>query len=347
MSATNSASCAVTTVDPCDDPAWERLSRGPRGSLFTAPPWLRAVRDTYARPLQARITDRGGLAYCELDDVMGARIVSIPYCDFADPIVDDAATWHSLVDPLITPGRPFRMRTLHDQVATTDPRFSLLGEDFWHGVELQVDLDEKWAALGSTARRNVRKARNAGVTVRFDDTSAGVDTFFDLHLATRRAKHGMIAQPRQFFHEIHRHFVVDDAVSIAVAELDGHPIAAIFLLEWNGRAYYKFNASDPAALEARPNDLVMWECIEHAAGRGNDVLDLGLSDADQDGLVRYKRKWASLEGHVRTLVAGPAKTPEATALGPVLGGITSLLTDPDVPAHVAEAAGDLLYPFFA
>ena len=75
---------------------------------------------------------------------------------------------------------------------------------------------------------------------------------------------------------------------------------------------------------------------------GNDVLDLGLSDADQDGLVRYKRKWASLEGHVRTLVAGPAKTPEATALGPVLGGITSLLTDPDVPAHVARSLTFLL-----
>ena len=42
-------------VSPLSDPAWADLMVGPRGSGFGAPPWLRAIFDTYGFDLSARL----------------------------------------------------------------------------------------------------------------------------------------------------------------------------------------------------------------------------------------------------------------------------------------------------
>jgi len=123
-------------------------------------------------------------------------------------------------------------------------------------------------------------------------------------------------------------------------------VAGIFLLEWNGRAYYKFNASDPTSLGLRPNDLLMWECLVRSRERANDLLDLGLSSSSQEGLVRYKRKYATVESPVWTLTAGPHRTPQQAELGPVLHQLTSVLVDERVPLELSERAADALYRYF-
>lgn len=344
---------ALTTVDPCRDAAWADLVAAGNGSVFVSPPWLRAIEATYDLKLQARVRNGVGgepaigMAYCELDDVMGRRIVSTPYCDFSDPVaVEGAPSGAPLLDELLRFDGPVRLRVLESPFPLDDERLTELGSDFWHGVGLQRDLDEIQKSLGSTANRNIRKARNNGVAVRFGSGEADVDAFFALHQKTRRAKHGMLAQPRRFFHEIAAAFAPTDGLHVALAELDGVPIAGIFLLEWNGRAYYKFNASDPEALAVRPNDLLMWESMRWASERGNDLLDLGLSDADQPGLIRYKRKFATAESTVTTYTAGPRRTAQATELGPVFGELTKLLCDERVPLDVAERAGNILYRYF-
>ncbi len=341
-------------VDPTGPGPWADLVDRAGGSLFTSPPWLRAIATTYPHlRLQAHVvSDPSGLPEVGavsgvIDDVLGPRLVSTPYCDFCDPVAVDGATeLDRVVDALLAFDGPVRLRVLEPPPGLDDGRLTETGHDFWHGVGLDREVDEMEQSLGSTARRNVRKARSAGVTVRFASDLAAVDTFFGLHQLTRRAKHGMLAQPRPFFHAIHEEFGPHDGVHVALAEAEGRAVAGIFLLEWGGRAYYKFNASDPADLALRPNDLLMWESMQWAQSRGNQLLDLGLSDADQPGLLRYKRKFATAEGRVRTLVAGPGPTAGAQELRPVLGQLTDLLCDERVPLDVAERAGNLLYRYF-
>ena len=75
----------------------------------------------------------------------------------------------------------------------------------------------------------------------------------------------------------------------------GKPIGGVLYLRWKDTLYYKFNASDPSWLEFRPNDFLVWEGIKMARDQGLRLFDFGLSDYEQEGLVRYKRKYASEE----------------------------------------------------
>jgi CelD/BcsL family acetyltransferase involved in cellulose biosynthesis len=349
------AALAAVVVDPCRDPRWQTLQDNAVGSLFSSPPWLRAIEATYGFPLTATALSVGddddalvaGIVACELDDALGRRIVGAPFCDFCD-LLGPASfeVIEPLLGSLVAAGVPLKLRLLDPPSAATDLGLRAVGDDFWHGVGLERDDDQMWSSLGSTGRRNVKKAMSAGVTVRFDDSKAGVDAFFEMHLGTRRAKHRMLAQPRAFFHRIWEQFVELDGVSVALAEHDGEPVAGIFLLTWNGRTYYKFNASSVAGLAMRPNDLLMWETMRWSRDRGSTLLDLGLSDADQPGLVRYKQKFATVEGRVVTLAGGPDRSPQASELLSALGSVTAALTDERVPGDVAERVSDAIYRYF-
>jgi len=338
-------------IDPTRDVRWDALSRTDGASLFVSPPWLRAIAGTYGFEIEAALLvgdagePRSGIAYCQLDDAMGRRIVSTPFCDFCDPVETGPQDWVPLIRPLLDTGCPVQLRV-------TSPGWEQLPElapasvDRHHRVPLDCEPDHLWLRLDPAARRNVQRARKLGVEVRFDTSPAGLDAFYALHSLTRQVKHGLLAQPRRFFHQIHAEFHPSDAVAVALALLDGQPVAGIVLLEWNGRAYYKFNASDPAALHARPNDLLMWECLVRSRLRGRDALDLGLSSGHQEGLARYKRKFAATETSIWTLLGGPHPAAHHRDLGAALRALTRLLVDARVPPDVREGASDALYRYF-
>ena len=338
-------------VDPTTDWRWEALSRAGGASLFVSPPWLRAIATTYGFCIEARLLVGGtgkpgaGLAYCRLDDAMGERIVSSPFCDFCDPVGVGPSDWPRLIRPLLDSGVPVQLRVTSPGWRQV-PELTPASIDRHHRVALDCEPDLLWRRLDPAARRNVQRARKLGVEVHFDTSPAGLDSFYSLHSLTRQVKHGLLPQPRRFFHEIHAEFRPSDGVAVALAVLDGRPVAGIVLLEWNGRAYYKFNASDPAALYARPNDLLMWECLVRSRLRGRDALDLGLSSGHQEGLARYKRKFAATETSIWTLVAGPRPAARHHELGLALRTVTRLLVDGRVPPDVREGASDALYRYF-
>jgi lipid II:glycine glycyltransferase (peptidoglycan interpeptide bridge formation enzyme) len=210
-------------------------------------------------------------------------------------------------------------------------------------------LDTLWNQLDGSARRAVRKAQQEGVVVRKADSKQDLRDFFLLHMGVRKAKYQMLAQPYRFFENIWQHFVERDRGALLVALRGVEVIAGILFLEWMDGLYYKFNASAPAYLHLRANDLLMWEGIQYAKARGLTHLDFGLSDWDQEGLVRYKRKYASVEksiSFIRSDGADRVATEPEQHLRRLLPQLTNLFTDCNVPNEVTEKAGALLYRYF-
>jgi CelD/BcsL family acetyltransferase involved in cellulose biosynthesis len=125
-------------------------------------------------------------------------------------------------------------------------------------------------------------------------------------------------------------------------------IGCVFFLEWKDILYYKFNASSPEHLEHRPNDLLIWEGIQYAKAKGYTYLDFGLSDWDQEGLVQYKRKFATDEKAISFLRHEPEGMPAQPGqqMRSLLPLLTDLFTDESMPDCVTEKAGELLYRFF-
>ena len=343
----------LRTIDPLNHPAWRDLATTSRASLFASPSWLAAIRDTYGFDIAAHVLldgdrARAGLAFAEIDDFLGVRQSSVPFCDYVDPVVDTDDDWHALVDPLLARGVPLQLRVLNADVPRRDQRFVLADELAWHCTTLERDEEQLFAALSPQARQNVRAATRHGVTVRFGSDLEDVSAFHDLHRRTRKRKYHLLAQPLSFFENIWKQFGPDEGIAVGLAEHEGDVIAGAVYLVWNGVWYYKFGASILERSAVRPNELLGWESLLRAHRRGCTSYDWGVSDLDQPGLVAYKRKFATEERRVSVLRYEPAgyANPVAAEARPVLGELTTLLTREDVPDDVTRRAGEILYRYF-
>jgi CelD/BcsL family acetyltransferase involved in cellulose biosynthesis len=342
----------VAAVDPRTDPRWRELAAGPLGSLFTSPPWIHAVSGAYGLEPTARVlldpagAPTAGLAWTDVHDLRGDRRIALPFCDRADPLVPDRASWETLAAEAMADDVPFRLRCLDGSPAAGDPRFTVTGEAAWHVTCLDRSPAELHAAFRSQTRRNIAKATRAGVEVLLSPDRQAVAEFHRLHVVLRKQKYRLLAQPLEFFDQIWQAFAPDDAIRTALAVVDGRPVAGALYLVWQDVVYYKFGASLAEYLPLRPNDAIHWEVMQWAQGRGCRALDWGLSDLDQPGLVDYKRKWATDEGRIRFLHHGGLPRGRRPDVEETLGAVTELLTDPAVPDAVTARAGATLYRFF-
>mgnify|MGYP000694688979 CR=1 FL=1 len=101
-------------------------------------------------------------------------------------------------------------------------------------------------------------------------------------------------------------------------------------------------------MDARPNDLIVWEGMKYGRDKGHEYLDFGLSDWDQEGLVRYKRKFATDEKTISFLRHSPNGTvsQQTQQMADFLPQLTELFTRESVPDEVTEQAGNILYRYF-
>ncbi len=337
-------------VDPIADPRWRRLE-SPGGSLFTSTAWLAVLRDGYGLSFRSALIGeadepRGGIAWAEIDDVRGHRLTSLPFTDYADPAGSVSADeWAAVVSTLVETGLPLTARLLTAERPDV-PGIRESGRLAWHSAEIDGTESELWANLKSGARQNIRKAQRNDVRVRVGSSASDVAAFRSLHVSLRKTKYRMLAQPTRFFDALVSHFGPDN-LRVILADIDGEVVAGILLLRHGLTAYYKFNASTERGLADRANDLVMWTALLEAQRWGCDRFDFGVSDLDQPGLIRYKRKYASDEAEVSILKHdGIPVRPIGRLAGHVFPLLTRAFTDDRCPDRVTSAAGDRLYRFF-
>lgn len=342
----------VLAIDPRTDARWATLAAGSDGSLFTSPPWIRAICDTYGFTPAARlVTDPAGspiagFGWVPITDFRGDRLVSMPFSDRAEPFVSDLATWAMLAADVLGGNVPLRLRCLDRAVPIADVRLSQIGEAAWHATQVGAPLTDLHRSLSSGARRNIAAAHRNGVIV---ECSTGLDalrTYHRLHVALRKYKYRLLAQPFSLFERIWDEFSVRDGIVTLLARVNGETIAGAVYLVWNDALYYKFGASLAGSLALRPNDALAWAALKWATERGLRQLDWGLSDLDQPGLVAYKRKFASEERRITCLSSVASNAVSDRDAAEPLGELTRVLTDDSVPDNVTELAGSLLYRYF-
>lgn len=343
----------AVTIDPGRHQDWERLIAARDSSVFHSSQWIRAVTATYGFDVKARVLmgDSGpiaGISYATVEGLNGLRVASFPFSDFIDPIASSSGEWNALCSGLLEMGVPLTIRCLRNPIPLNDKRFELMNRARWHAIDLRPEEDAKWEQLAPAARRAIRRSREARVDIDHAQTAEELRAFYELHLKLRKHKYRLLAQPFAFFENLWREFIAADTGTLLLARVNGEIVAGIMFLEWKDTLYYKFNASDPAFSECRPNDGLLWAGIEHGQKRGLRLLDLGLSDWDQEGLVRYKRKYATEERTISFLSHVPDdSSTELSSLGKLMPSLTELLTDDRVPDEVTEQAGSRLYRYFA
>lgn len=343
----------LITVDPCRDPRWLALTERYRSSVFHSPAWMRVLTETYGLKIDAYLlldeagSVRAGLPFCRHCDVKGKRIVMIPFSDYCDPLIGQLDEWNALVARLLQEECSVSIRCLHNHIALSDDHFTVVNRARWHGMDLTSDLDSLWRELPEAAQRAIKKAAQRGVTIHAAQSKDELRQFYQLHLNVRKQKYQMLAQPYSFFENIWHEFVEYNAGQLLLAKYAGEIIAGTFFLAWRDGFYYKFNASAADQLAVRPNDLLIWEGIQVAKARGCSHLDFGLSDWDQEGLNRFKRKFASEEKTIFFLRNDQTyPTDQGRQFMSLLLLLTQLLTQHQVPDEITEQAGEMLYRYF-
>jgi len=325
---------------------------GVQGSLFTSPPWIDAVCGTYGFTPAANIlldwdgAPRAGLAWVPVSDLRGDRLSSLPFSDRAEPLTDDQVDWKALVEGAITDTAALTLRCFDTAVPVSDPRFSQLAAAAWHGTPLDGGVEAIHQRLSQHARRNIGIAERLGVRIEARTDCDAVRRFHGLHVSLRKRKYRLLAQPVELFEHIWDAFAPDDAVVTTLAYAGETLIAGAVFLAWGDTLYYKFGASLHEHLDMRPNDAIFWAGIRWGVQRGARLLDWGLSDLDQPGLIAYKRKWATEQRQIVTLRAGGERARTNPEAGSMLGELTTLLTDDSVPDEITRKAGALLYRYF-
>jgi CelD/BcsL family acetyltransferase involved in cellulose biosynthesis len=312
--------------------------------------WLKTISATYSfEPfLYAATADDGALAgifplFRIQSPFTGTRMVSLPFSDYGGPLCSHPDLDAEMV-ALVRGERRSGTQRIEIRGPLDHPgdllRFSYYKRhvlDLRPGIEtIQKNIDKK------TILYSVRKAEKSGVTIRRDDTKAGLDEFCRLNNLTRK-KHGVPSQPRAFFDNLFSCMISTGNGFILVASHESDVIAASLFLTVAKRIHYKYNASDPANLKKySPNHFLTWHVISWGVEQGFESLDFGRTSPDNEGLIRYKNMWGmkdmELPYYYFPRVNGAASTKE-NGLG--YRWMTSVWRR--LPLPVAESASRVLY----
>jgi Acetyltransferase (GNAT) domain len=154
--------------------------------------------------------------------------------------------------------------------------------------DLAPNPDELWMDCEHKVRKNVKKARRAGITVELDATGERLDDFLRLyeHTLERRDAPARYRFPREFFERL------PDPHVYAHARHDGEVVSSELVLLSQLNAYSFLGGTDSEAFDLRPNDLLKWELILWAKQAGKRRFVLGGGYGPDDGIFRYKRSFA-------------------------------------------------------
>ncbi len=215
---------------------------------------------------------------------------------------------------------------------------------FGHKLDLRVGEENLYKGLKSNARRNIKKAIKENIVTDRQTSLGAVKRFFELNCMTRK-KHGLPPQPWRFFKKLHEHVILPGQGFVQMAHLDKKAIAGAVFLHFNGRAVYKYGASDPAYQTMRPNNLIMWEAVRHFAREGFESFCFGKTDPANEGLRRFKLGWGAEEFPIKYYKFDFRK--ETVVLDePRLEGLHTKIFN-RTPTPVLKAIGAVLYKHVA
>jgi hypothetical protein len=295
-------SARAQPTNPFAELRWDDLLKThPKCTFFHGIAWATVLRDTYGHVphyFLAREHDQlvALLPVLEVNSpITGRRGVSLPFTDECPLLTSGSFAPRELLQQAIEFGRGrkwryFECRGIEESAIGAAPSVSFSG----HHLSLAGGEDRLFAGLDSSVRRAIRKSEKAGIQVEMTNTFDAVRAFYALHCKTRK-RHGVPPQSFRFFRKIHEHVLSREQGFIAIARLEGRPIAAAVFFHLGSQAIYKYGASDHAFQHLRANDLLMWQAIRACSQGGYSSLHFGRTSSGNEGLRRFKSGFGATE----------------------------------------------------
>ncbi|MFC4105913.1 lipid II:glycine glycyltransferase FemX [Micromonospora zhanjiangensis] len=149
-----------------------------------------------------------------------------------------------------------------------------------------------WYEFEHKVRKNVKRARQRGVTVEVDEHGAHLDDFLRIYHGTmrRRAADAAYHFPRHMFERLGQE--LPGQFVFFHARHGGEIVSTELVLVSADHIYSYLGGTVAAAFDVRPNDLLKFAIIEWGRQHGKTSFVLGGGYTPDDGIVRYKRSFA-------------------------------------------------------
>lgn len=157
-------------------------------------------------------------------------------------------------------------------------------------IDLNPSEEELLARMKQKTRYNIRLAEKKGVSLRAG-TLEDLGMLYKMYAETS-VRDGFVIREEGYYKTVWETFMRSNAGTLErsqveafqpsslpaceplIAEVNGEPVAAIFVFYFAGRAYYVYGMSREVHREKMPNYLLQWEAIKRAKARGCAVYDL-------------------------------------------------------------------------
>lgn len=336
-------------LDPADERWLAFAESNPLSTIFHHPAWVNLLADCYGyRPFVVAMADEDGKIHAGIpimevkSPLTGRRWVSLPFTDHCAPLHRDVEALESLTDAVLQTAEAERVPKV--ELRWDYPRHSEIqsaSHNVLHTVKLDPDVDSVLGRIHRMHKRNTKAAEKKGVRIEWGKQREHLDTFYGLHLETRR-RQGVPIQPRKFFDLLGSTIIQQGLGFVLLAYKDDQCLAAAVFLHWRHTLIYKYGASSTEGWNLRPNNLLFWTAIHWGCENGYTLLDLGKTELANTGLREFKDRWGAEE---RPLTYSTVSaTPPHPADGK-LGGVMRAVIQ-NSPPWVCEAAGALLYRHF-
>ncbi len=297
------ASRALYRIDPLKDHRWGELLRShPRASVFHSIAWLDALQKTYGYQPIAYTTSppqrklQNVIVFCRVESrLTGSRLVSLPFSDYCDPLIDDQEEPEILLNALQQEVQKENWRYIEIRPAKSlelaKTSYQPISSYIHFQIDLRPDIETLFRNLHKgSIQRKIRRAAREGLRYEEGSTESLLDCFYRLLVLTRR-RHHRPPQPKKWFRNLMNCF--GEALKIRIALKGDRPIAGMLTLRYKDVLTYKYGASDVRFNNLGGIHLLYWEAIREAKNSGLHSFDLGRTDADQPGLLVFKSRWGA------------------------------------------------------
>lgn len=280
------------------------MARHPRSSVFHSSRWLRALRQTYGYKAVAYTTSEPGaelenaMLFCRIQSwVTGRRLVSLPFSDHCEPLMDRPQDVEAVIGFLEggmrnEKWRYIEVRPLSGMNVATALRATTRRYTF-HELDLRPDLETIFRNLHKDSiQRKIARAQREKLCYEEGRSDSLLDDFYRL-LTFARRRHRLPPQPKAWFRNLMNCF--GEALKIRIARRDGRALAGMITIRNKDTLVYKYGGSDHRYHNLGSMHLLYWTSIQEAKAAGLRFFDFGRTDADQPGLITFKKRWGTQE----------------------------------------------------
>ena len=306
----SSPNIVVYTIDPLRDSRWAELTaRHPQASVFHTSGWLRALQTTYGYEPVAFTTSppsqelKNALLFCVVRSwLTGDRLVSLPFSDHCEPLVEDGEQFRALCahaeELRVREGQKYVEIRSADSCLEFDKDFLRTKTYTLHRLDLRPSLDTLHKGFNKKGiQQRIVRAERESLTCEAGRSEPLIQQLFGL-LKLTRARHHVPPQPIEWFRNLMA--CMGDDACIRIASKSGRPVAGILTIQHGKKVVDKYSGSDSRFNNLGGIPMLLWQVIKSAKDAGMDELDLGRSDIDNPGLITFKERWSAVSSTLTT-----------------------------------------------